>query len=168
MIACVYQTKCMSGSRTTITSTSESVISTILSVDLLLRCGLCWKISISSCQASLKCFNWNPYFSASLPGMWDRTITIGSAGKTFSVTGWKVGYTILLLNCNVGCNWLFADRMVTWSSAFNKALTNCVAELRLCITYRCTGINEAHLLIKINLFSLSRLNCWNFVDRRNF
>lgn len=27
---------------------------------------------------------------ASLPGMWDRTITIGSAGKTFSVTGWKV------------------------------------------------------------------------------
>jgi len=31
---------------------------------------------------------------ANLPGMWDRTITIGSAGKTFSVTGWKVGWTI--------------------------------------------------------------------------
>lgn len=29
---------------------------------------------------------------ASLPGMWDRTITISSAGKTFSVTGWKVGW----------------------------------------------------------------------------
>lgn len=28
--------------------------------------------------------------AATLPGMWDRTITIGSAGKTFSVTGWKV------------------------------------------------------------------------------
>ncbi|KAF3835717.1 hypothetical protein F7725_028275 [Dissostichus mawsoni] len=26
---------------------------------------------------------------ATLPGMWERTITIGSAGKTFSVTGWK-------------------------------------------------------------------------------
>uniref|UniRef100_A0A6I8R8D4 Kynurenine aminotransferase 1 n=1 Tax=Xenopus tropicalis TaxID=8364 RepID=A0A6I8R8D4_XENTR len=26
---------------------------------------------------------------ASLPGMWERTITIGSAGKTFSATGWK-------------------------------------------------------------------------------
>uniref|UniRef100_A0A3B4VJ42 Kynurenine--oxoglutarate transaminase 3 n=1 Tax=Seriola dumerili TaxID=41447 RepID=A0A3B4VJ42_SERDU len=26
---------------------------------------------------------------ATLPGMWDRTITISSAGKTFSVTGWK-------------------------------------------------------------------------------
>ena len=27
---------------------------------------------------------------ATLPGMWERTITIGSAGKTFSCTGWKV------------------------------------------------------------------------------
>ena len=26
--------------------------------------------------------------------MWDRTVTIGSAGKTFSATGWKVGWTI--------------------------------------------------------------------------
>lgn len=31
-------------------------------------------------------------FIATLPGMWDRTITIGSAGKTFSVTGWKLGW----------------------------------------------------------------------------
>uniref|UniRef100_H3D8B7 Kynurenine--oxoglutarate transaminase 3 n=1 Tax=Tetraodon nigroviridis TaxID=99883 RepID=H3D8B7_TETNG len=30
----------------------------------------------------------------SLPGMWERTITIGSAGKTFSVTGWKLGWSI--------------------------------------------------------------------------
>ncbi|XP_056647618.1 kynurenine aminotransferase-like isoform X1 [Diorhabda sublineata] len=29
---------------------------------------------------------------ATLPGMWERTITIGSGGKTFSVTGWKVGW----------------------------------------------------------------------------
>jgi N-succinyldiaminopimelate aminotransferase len=29
---------------------------------------------------------------AGLPGMHDRTITIGSAGKTFSFTGWKVGW----------------------------------------------------------------------------
>ena len=31
---------------------------------------------------------------ATLPGMADRTVTISSAGKTFSVTGWKVGWTI--------------------------------------------------------------------------
>ncbi len=29
---------------------------------------------------------------ASLPGMRDRTITISSAGKTFSCTGWKIGW----------------------------------------------------------------------------
>jgi N-succinyldiaminopimelate aminotransferase len=27
-----------------------------------------------------------------LPEMWDRTVTISSAGKTFSFTGWKVGW----------------------------------------------------------------------------
>uniref|UniRef100_A0A803W1C9 Kynurenine--oxoglutarate transaminase 3 n=1 Tax=Ficedula albicollis TaxID=59894 RepID=A0A803W1C9_FICAL len=31
---------------------------------------------------------------AMLPGMWDRTVTIGSAGKTYSVTGWKLGWSI--------------------------------------------------------------------------
>jgi N-succinyldiaminopimelate aminotransferase len=29
---------------------------------------------------------------ATLPGMWERTLTISSAGKTFSFTGWKVGW----------------------------------------------------------------------------
>jgi N-succinyldiaminopimelate aminotransferase len=30
---------------------------------------------------------------ASLPGMQERTVLISSAGKTFSVTGWKIGWT---------------------------------------------------------------------------
>jgi aspartate/methionine/tyrosine aminotransferase len=29
-----------------------------------------------------------------LPGMRERTARIGSAGKTFSITGWKVGYIV--------------------------------------------------------------------------
>jgi N-succinyldiaminopimelate aminotransferase len=29
---------------------------------------------------------------ATLPGMWERTLTISSAGKTFALTGWKVGW----------------------------------------------------------------------------
>jgi N-succinyldiaminopimelate aminotransferase len=29
---------------------------------------------------------------ATLPGMAERTITVGSGGKTFSVTGWKIGW----------------------------------------------------------------------------
>ncbi|XP_005346200.1 kynurenine--oxoglutarate transaminase 1 isoform X1 [Microtus ochrogaster] len=31
---------------------------------------------------------------ASLPGMWEQTLTIGSAGKSFSATGWKVGWVM--------------------------------------------------------------------------
>lgn len=28
---------------------------------------------------------------AALPGMWERTLTVGSAGKSFAATGWRVG-----------------------------------------------------------------------------
>lgn len=31
---------------------------------------------------------------ATLPGMWERTLTVSSAGKTFSVTGWKIGWAV--------------------------------------------------------------------------
>uniref|UniRef100_A0A8C8YZ51 Kynurenine--oxoglutarate transaminase 3 n=1 Tax=Prolemur simus TaxID=1328070 RepID=A0A8C8YZ51_PROSS len=40
-------------------------------------------------------YSGNKHFKiATFPGMWERTITIGSAGKTFSVTGWKIGWSI--------------------------------------------------------------------------
>ncbi len=45
-------------------------------------------------------YEWMVYPDAShvrigaLPGMWERTVTLGSAGKTFSVTGWKIGWAI--------------------------------------------------------------------------
>ena len=29
---------------------------------------------------------------ATVPGMWERTVTVGSGGKSFSFTGWKVGW----------------------------------------------------------------------------
>lgn len=31
---------------------------------------------------------------ATLPGMWERTVTMSSLGKSFSFTGWKIGWTI--------------------------------------------------------------------------
>ncbi len=31
---------------------------------------------------------------ATLPGMWDRTVTINGMSKTYSVTGWRIGYAI--------------------------------------------------------------------------
>ena len=40
-------------------------------------------------------FDGNEHISvATLPGMRDRTVTINSASKTFSVTGWKAGYVV--------------------------------------------------------------------------
>lgn len=32
--------------------------------------------------------------TAAQPGFWDRTITVSSSGKTFSVTGWKIGWAV--------------------------------------------------------------------------
>ena len=37
--------------------------------------------------------NHHTYF-ASLPGMWERTISCSSLSKTYSITGWRLGYTI--------------------------------------------------------------------------
>jgi len=31
---------------------------------------------------------------ATLPGMWDRTVTVYSAGKAFAATGWRVGWVV--------------------------------------------------------------------------
>lgn len=30
---------------------------------------------------------------ATLPGMWERTITVGSGGKSLWLTGWKCGWS---------------------------------------------------------------------------
>ena len=42
---------------------------------------------------------------STLPNMWERTLTIGSAGKTFSSTGLKLGWTIgpsnLIRSCQI-------------------------------------------------------------------
>jgi len=52
---------------------------------------------------------------ATLPGMWERTLTVNSTGKTFSLTGWKIGYA-------VGPAWLndalrAAHQWITFSTA---------------------------------------------------
>jgi L-glutamine---4-(methylsulfanyl)-2-oxobutanoate aminotransferase len=39
---------------------------------------------------------------ATLPGMWDRTVTISGVSKSYSVTGWRIGYTISSPDLAVG------------------------------------------------------------------
>jgi len=31
---------------------------------------------------------------ANFPGMWDRTVSMYSSGKTFSCTGWRIGFAV--------------------------------------------------------------------------
>jgi aspartate/methionine/tyrosine aminotransferase len=38
--------------------------------------------------------NYKHYHPASFKGMWERTFTVSSSGKTFSLTGWKIGWVI--------------------------------------------------------------------------
>lgn len=40
---------------------------------------------------------------ASLPGMWERTITCNSLSKTYSITGWRLGYLIAPATVMDGC-----------------------------------------------------------------
>ena len=37
---------------------------------------------------------WQHISMAALPGMGSRTVTISSLGKSFSMTGWKVGWAV--------------------------------------------------------------------------
>ncbi len=37
---------------------------------------------------------WEHVYFASLPGMWERTISCSSLSKTYSITGWRLGYVI--------------------------------------------------------------------------
>lgn len=50
---------------------------------------------------------------ATLPGMFERTMTISSAGKTFGATGWKVGWTCAPENLSHGIR--MVHQFVTFS-----------------------------------------------------
>lgn len=39
---------------------------------------------------------------AALPGMWERTVTMSSVGKSFSLTGWKTGWAVAPENLTAG------------------------------------------------------------------
>lgn len=52
---------------------------------------------------------------ATLPGMWERTVTISSHGKTFSFTGWKLGWAIAPSELTAGVR--RAHQFITFSSA---------------------------------------------------
>lgn len=77
--------------------------------------------------------------------MWERTITIGSAGKTFSVTGWKTGWAY-------GPENLIKNMQVVHQNILNSV--NTPAQVRKALTY------ELAFLIKkpIYLFFHLKIN----------
>lgn len=57
-----------------------------------------------------------PHISlASLPGMWERTVTLSSLGKSFSLTGWKIGWAIAPPNLTAGVR--AAHQFLTFATA---------------------------------------------------
>ncbi|RYG48276.1 aminotransferase class I/II-fold pyridoxal phosphate-dependent enzyme, partial [archaeon] len=72
---------------------------------------------------------------ASLPGMWDRCLTVSSSGKTFSITGWKVGYVCLPARA---CAFPFARAAVCTHTSICADL-HCYV-LRPCDTTRAVGL----------------------------
>lgn len=90
---------------------------------------------------------------ATLPGMWERTITVGSAGKTFSVTGWKTG----------------------WAYAPSSLIRNLQVVHQNCVYTCCTPVQEA--VARSFEIELSRYNtpdCYfkslarELLDKRDF
>ncbi len=67
---------------------------------------------------------------ATLPEMWQRTLTISSTGKTFSMTGWKIGYAIGPAELNAALR--SVHQFVTFASAtpFQDAMAFALVEAR--------------------------------------
>jgi kynurenine--oxoglutarate transaminase/cysteine-S-conjugate beta-lyase/glutamine--phenylpyruvate transaminase len=67
---------------------------------------------------------------ASLPGMFDRTISIYSAGKTFSVTGWKIGWAIgpkeLIRKLQLTQQWVVFSVSTPHQQAISQALNTAI------------------------------------------
>lgn len=89
---------------------------------------------------------------ATLPNMWERTVTIGSAGKTFSSTGLKLGWTIgpehLIRACQVVHQVSVTDQQ-TLDQSNRNPIQNCV--------YTCPTISQ-EVVARCFEYELKRLN----------
>jgi aspartate/methionine/tyrosine aminotransferase len=65
---------------------------------------------------------------AALPGMFERTISIGSMGKTFGVTGWKVGWAIAPAPLSAALRAVHQFVTFTNSTPFQEALADVLPE----------------------------------------
>ncbi|HEX3697221.1 MAG TPA: methionine aminotransferase [Polyangia bacterium] len=121
---------------------------------------------------------------ATLPGMRERTVTIDSMGKTFSVTGWKVGWAIaappLTQALRAAHQFVTFTNSVPFQEALADALTTATAtdfyaELRATYTRRrdrlaeiLDGVGLTTLPAQGAYFLLSDASAFGFSDDVSF
>lgn len=57
--------------------------------------------------------------------MWERTITLGSAGKSFSMTGWKLGWAYGPANLIKNLNVVHQTAIYTCATTVQEAVARC-------------------------------------------
>jgi len=65
---------------------------------------------------------------ATLPDMWERTLTLNSTGKTFSMTGWKIGYAIGPARLNAALRTVHQFSVFATATPFQEAMATAFAE----------------------------------------
>ncbi len=65
---------------------------------------------------------------ATLPGMWERTLTLNSTGKTFSMTGWKIGYAIGPAALNAALRTVHQFSVFATATPFQEAMATAFQE----------------------------------------
>ncbi len=65
---------------------------------------------------------------ATLPGMWERTLTLNSTGKTFSMTGWKIGYAIGPPHLNAALRTIHQFSVFATATPFQEAMATAFQE----------------------------------------
>ncbi|KYB28525.1 ATP-binding cassette sub-family A member 3-like Protein [Tribolium castaneum] len=63
---------------------------------------------------------------ASLPNMWSRTLTIGSAERTFGVTGWKVGWVYGPSNLLFNLLMVHQNSLYTGNTPLQETVARCI------------------------------------------
>jgi N-succinyldiaminopimelate aminotransferase len=97
---------------------------------------------------------------ATLPGMFDRTVTISSSGKTFSFTGWKIGWASgpadLVAAVEGAKNWLSYSSGAPFQPAIAHALDHEDAfheqlrdELSLRRDHLCAALEDVGMVVHV-------------------
>ena len=119
---------------------------------------------------------------ATLPGMFERTVTISSAGKTFSLTGWKVGWASgpadLVAAVEGAKNWLSYSSgaplqpavavALDHHDAFHEALAKDLHERRDLL---CAGLAELGMRVFVpsgTYFATTDVSAFGHADGRSF